>query len=119
MRLYVAGPMTGKPEWNHPEFDRVTALLREAGYEVVSPAEMDREAPEPLGTLSWEEAMKRDIAAICTRVDGIAVLPGHEQSRGARLETLIARKLKMPVLTYRSWVAIAKYDENKRSLPCS
>ena len=43
LRLYVAGPMSGIPHLNHPEFDRMADLLRALGHEVFSPAEKDRE----------------------------------------------------------------------------
>ena len=41
VRVYIAGPMTGIPQYNFPEFDRVATLLRAMGYDVVSPAELD------------------------------------------------------------------------------
>lgn len=40
--IYIAGPMTGKPEWNFPEFDRVAEELRAQGHIVVNPCDFDR-----------------------------------------------------------------------------
>ena len=38
-RIYIAGPMTGQPEFNFPAFHAVAARLRQAGAEAINPAE--------------------------------------------------------------------------------
>lgn len=99
MKLYVAGPMRGLPLYNFPLFDDATAHLRSLNYEVINPAEIDRELGfdpetgtdedfEKLGGI--EAAMSRDFAAILD-CDGIALLPGWERSTGARAEVFIAQ----------------------------
>lgn len=89
-RIYVCGPMTGLPEFNHTAFDAETARLRALGYEVVSPAEIN-----PNGG-TWQECMKKDIAELMT-CDVLAKLPGWIDSRGARLEILLAQQLEIKV----------------------
>jgi hypothetical protein len=88
-RVYLAGPMTGLPELNFPAFHDAAARLRAHGYEVVSPAEVN---PEP--DLEWAVCLRRDIPHLCT-CDVIALLPGWEKSRGAKLELHIADALGM------------------------
>ena len=39
-RVYVAGPMRGYVDYNYPAFDSACEVLREAGYDVVSPHEI-------------------------------------------------------------------------------
>lgn len=90
MKVYLAGPMTGLPELNFPAFHAAAANLRAAGFEVVSPAEIN---PDP--GMKWEDAMRKDIPEL-VKCHAIALLPGWEASRGARLEKTIADALGMP-----------------------
>ena len=91
-RIYVAGPMTGLPELNFPAFHAAALMLRERGWDVVNPAELN---PSP--EIKWADAMKSDIAALVT-CDAIFMLPGWQKSKGALLEHRIAVDLFMPTL---------------------
>ena len=89
--IYISGPMTGLPELNFPAFHRAEALLRAEGWQTVNPATLN---PDPAA--SWEECMRTDIRAICDCTH-MAMLPGWERSRGARLERSLARRLGLHV----------------------
>lgn len=102
MKIYLAGPMTGLPEFNFPAFDRAAEILSAAGYTVFNPAQMDRDVGfDPLSTVVSNEflrdALRRDLSAIC-ECDGIAMLPGWEKSGGARVEWTLACHLGLKVL---------------------
>lgn len=84
MKIYLAGPMTGLPEHNHPLFHAEAARLRALGHEVVNPAE---EAPDQL--MAWIDCMLIDIPVLM-KCDAIALLPGWDGSPGARIEHCIA-----------------------------
>jgi len=99
MRWYIAGPMTGHKDLNFPAFAAEAARLRALGHEVVNPAEVN---PDP--GMAWAECLRRDIPALLT-CDGVALLPGWENSRGARLERHIAEALAMPVVLAAEMVA--------------
>jgi len=39
MRIYIAGPMTGLPEFNYPAFNAAAEYLRSLGHHVENPAD--------------------------------------------------------------------------------
>lgn len=105
MKVYIAGPMTGVKQFNVPLFDFVARRLREQGYAVVSPAELD--SPEmraaalqssdgalaPLEKVTgetWGDVLARDVRVLSDcGVEGIVLLPDWWKSRGATLETTV------------------------------
>lgn len=111
LRIYIAGPMRGKQYFNFPAFDAAKAELESKGFQVVSPAELDRQVgfdPELLGSgydwndlnkcdFSLTEAIDRDIAALKT-CDAIYMLRGWEQSTGARAEKALAQWMRLEVI---------------------
>lgn len=98
MMLYCSGPISGMPDANRPAFTRAAAALRQAGYTVVNPHELQA-APA-----SWETAMRVDLKAL-VECDGVAILPGWGWSRGAQLELVVATELGMRVQAWEDWVA--------------
>jgi hypothetical protein len=92
MKVYLSGPMTGIPEFNHPAFHTAAAELRAKGLEVINPAELNPDLSQP-----WETCIRTDIKALCD-CDAIALMPGWETSRGAHLELHIAHRIGMGIL---------------------
>ena len=101
MKWYLAGPMTGYPQFNFPLFMAVTRSLREQGLEIVSPVELDDEkirneslaSPNgEAGTTSstWGECLGRDVRVVADIAQGVLLLPGWPRSRGAILEAVTA-----------------------------
>jgi hypothetical protein len=113
VKVYIAGPMTGIPQFNFPAFDAAAAALRERGLVVQSPAEMDDEEDRAnamasedghyLGGTSrgktWGDFLSRDVKMLADEdVSEIYVLPGWERSKGARFETVAgALIMGMPI----------------------
>jgi hypothetical protein len=100
--IYIAGPMSGYPEYNFPAFDHAAKLLRKLGHRVTNPAELDRlagihEHTAQLPVNAKREAMKRDCAAICD-CNLIALLPGWEKSAGVKVELTLAGYLGIPAI---------------------
>jgi hypothetical protein len=92
--LYLSGPMTGKPEFNFPAFHAAASDLRARGFTVINPAELDAADAAPM---EWEQYLRRDIRHLMD-ADRIALLPGWEYSRGAKLELHIATALGMSAM---------------------
>lgn len=98
LRVYISGPMTGRPNLNKPAFYAAANLLSESGHHPVNPAEVCAQ----IGATEWTDCMRADIKALCD-CDAIALLPGWEMSQGAQLELHIAHRLGLaigPLETY-------------------
>lgn len=129
--LYVAGPMSGRPQFNYPAFDAMAEVLRADGWLVQSPAEMDdphiREAAmrSPDGNFrefdadlkrlghepeTWGDFLSRDVKLIADTVDGIVLLEGWETSRGARLEAFVAMQVGKPVFFHHPEIGLIECD---------
>lgn len=97
MRIYLAGPMRGYPEFNYPEFNRVAALLRKEGHFVFNPAET---APHTDGK-PWDY-LSVDLAWIAAHAECLVMLPGWENSKGACVEYNLAAFLGLEVGYWRT-----------------
>lgn len=113
MRIYVAGPMRGIPEFNFPAFNAAAATLRAMGHTVFNPAEKDNERhgtdiSKGNATGCEKEAAKAhgfdlrvalgdDLRWICAEADAIALLPEWEKSKGATAEHATAVALGLMV----------------------
>ena len=102
--FYLAGPMTGHPQFNFPAFIEAAAALRDRGYLIVSPAELDADEDDTADralastdgnlenagiTHTWGDLLARDVKLITDEVEGIVFLSGWEKSKGARLEAFV------------------------------
>jgi len=96
VRVYIAGRMTGLPDLGFAAFDAAAALLRSKGYEVVNPAERDRARgigpSTPISQELYRQLLAADVSVLL-ECEGICLLPGWEESRGARLEKHVAEVL--------------------------
>ena len=101
-QCYLAGPMRGYPEYNFPAFHKAAAELRKRDWKVWSPAERDEaEGFDPKADEAWPLSyyMQFDLPAVC-QSQAVIVLPGWEESKGARLEIHTAHAVGIPVYRY-------------------
>ena len=117
--LYIAGPITGVDGYESL-FPRADEVLRFTGYETRNPAKCaplrtplekakpysrfmpGRRPPEP----SWHDYMRQCLRTIA-QVDGVALLDGWEDSRGAAWEHRIATEvLAIPCLPVGGWLEL-------------
>lgn len=113
MKLYIAGPMTGLPDFNYPAFDAAAVDLAAAGYAVENPAHFEdfevlTPKPDPQqgeeALYGWYLRAGLSKLVLC---DAVALLPGWQFSNGARLECEVARKAGMHVHRLDQWLTAA------------
>lgn len=121
MKLYIAGPMRGIRFFNFPAFDEARDSLMSIGYEIISPADLDRasgdsdvvEIDKRIPDYNWtdfklledfgfkvspvRDMVRRDFEAIMS-VDGLYMLQGWEKSTGARAEHAVAVWLGLRII---------------------
>ncbi len=97
MRLYVAGPMTGIADFNFPAFNTAAAELRAVGYDVANPADHGQ------ATKPWAYYMRLALKSMLD-CDGVALLPGYSNSKGATLELHVAESLGMKAKYVEAWL---------------
>lgn len=89
MKVYIAGPMTGLPEFNKPAFHTKADELREEGFTVLNPAIL------PDG-LEHHEYMQICLPMVQVS-DAIYMLSGWESSKGALMEHDLAMDIGLSV----------------------
>jgi hypothetical protein len=102
--------MRGYVDYNFPAFDQQAQLLREHGWVVINPAELDRQNGGPhqdpfqfdpntddVDQQFMREALSRDLTALCEQCTAIYMLTGWESSRGARAELATAIALGIDI----------------------
>lgn len=113
MKIYVAGPMRGYPEFNFPAFYAASDMLEAMGHTTFNPAASDNEKHGVnIGTgnasgseeqaasqhgFSLREALGRDADFITQQADGIYMLEGWEKSTGAQAEWALARAMGLNI----------------------
>ena len=114
-RLYLSGPVTGIKDDNRAAFNKEQRKLwSECGYIADIPHDFVNE-----GT-PHDEAMAILLNRLTARTysyrkwkhanlyDGVALLPGWEQSEGARLEKAVSEACGIPCKTVDEWIEEAR-----------
>lgn len=95
MIIYLAGKMTGLPDWGREKFNEAERILTERGHIVLNPACL------PIG-LRPESYMQIGLAML-QAADAVYMLKGWEDSKGANLEADYA--------LYQGKTVIADWEE--------
>ena len=84
--IYIAGPMSGIKDFNRPLFNMVAAELTEHGHSVLNPATL------PDGLSQGQGQYMQICLPMVSVADELVMLLGWEQSDGAHIEFLLAKK---------------------------
>jgi len=92
--IYISGPMRGIPKFNFPAFFDAEHRFVFAGWFVRNPASRghgsgDYETGTGVTREEVQEWMRADVIDVAS-CSAIALLPGWEESEGARLEAAVA-----------------------------
>ena len=112
MNIYIVGPVTGIENDNREEFERVKVKLWSIGASVDIPHDYIDER------VGWEDAMLVSVHLLTQfnamlhhdppryepHYDGVAMLDGWEESRGARIEHDLAEALGIECKPWREWL---------------
>ena len=90
--------MTGYPNHNLQVFREAATSLIVVGYHAVNPG-----ARGVIEGYDWNDYM-RDAIGLLIDCDAVALLPGWERSKGARLEFTIAHDLGIRVESLDTWI---------------
>lgn len=103
MKVYLAGPMRGLPDWNYLAFDKAEIAWRDAGHHVFNPARLARALGYDFSSCGGmadrphlQHVMISDVACLYA-AEAIALLPGWELSEGATVELALAQFLNLLV----------------------
>ena len=107
MKVYLASKMRGLPSFGAEGFRKAARVLRERGFEVVSPLEMDEDAGIYVDGLAGFEdladqgfdirhTLMADLRVVLMDVDAVVLLPGWRDSQGAIAEYATAQAAGVP-----------------------
>lgn len=98
-RIYISGPIAGYPGDNRTAFDTAAAALTGVGHLTINPFEVPVGVEHP----TWADYLRADLRALLF-AEGVATLPGWQESRGASLEVHVAKALGIPVKPLDAWL---------------
>lgn len=91
---YISGPMSGLPELNYPAFFAAEDRIKDQYSKVLNPARLQLEKGQEN---KWENWMRKAIA-LMMEATHVVLLPGWKKSKGARIEVILAKVLKMTIV---------------------
>ena len=92
VNVYIAGPVTGLPNYNKEAFAIAEQQLSKPGINVINPHKL----VTGVNPDDWKACMKLCIASLTTATH-VLMLDGWKNSRGATFERLTAHTLGIPV----------------------
>ena len=110
--VFIAGPMTGLPDWNRAAFYEAEEVLTSADIESINPASLAFIIPE----YAPHEMFVDTTCALVKHCQAVVRLPGWETSKGAKLEMAAAVRNGVPVFDWDD-KTIARLEKLRKALP--
>ena len=110
--VFIAGPMTGFPDWNRAAFYEAEEVLTSADIESINPASLAFIIPE----YAPHEMFVDTTCALVKHCQAVVRLPGWETSEGAKLEMAAAVRNGVPVFDWDD-KTIARLEKLRKALP--
>lgn len=93
VKLYISGKMSGVPDYNYPKFNEVSHYIRDKyGAIVFNPAENFEGRIDLPRSIYMREDIRQLLFA-----EGVVMIDGWQESKGATLEYTIAQELGLPI----------------------
>lgn len=106
-RLYIIGPVTGIEDDNLQAFVDAANRILDADRTHTSIARIPHMFVDEGD--DWPTAMRKSVNEVTSGYyDGLALLPGWEQSEGAKLEKAVAEACGIPCKTVDEWLEEAR-----------
>jgi hypothetical protein len=96
MKIYISGKITGDSGYREKFLDAADSL-ENAGYDPLNPAALDIPGDD------WNAAM-REALNLMLKSEGVALLDGWSESKGATIEARLAQDVGIPVKPLREWL---------------
>lgn len=96
-KLYISGPITDTDGYME-KFEKAQAYLEGLGYSVINPAKVNGMLPEDT---TYQEYMNMSLAMM-TMADGVYMLTGWQQFKGATLEHTWAVTMGLAIIQQES-----------------
>lgn len=94
--VYISGPMSDLPDLNYPSFFAAEKVLETKYSKVLNPARLRLDKGQEN---TWENWMRKAIVMMMEATH-VVLLPGWENSKGAKEEVRLAELLGMKVIKY-------------------
>lgn len=92
MNVYISGPVTGNKDYKE-QFGSMSYLLKKYGHKPVNPVQV----MDPVrGVLDYKTILNADLELL-EGCDGILLMPGFEESNGAKKEFEKAKRLELKI----------------------
>ena len=116
--VYISGPITSDPNYVE-NFKKAEESLSKAGYKAINPVELVKgKIPENMSAAeTWRRAMEIDLEAL-RHSDAVVILDKKGlDSMGMDIETHLATRLDIPLVTLDHMLSWNRQDEKKADVP--